>query len=323
MARVVVTGANGFVGSHLMEELQRRGDEVVAYDCRRSSGGTDARQIEGDVRDVARLGTAITPGVDIVYHLAAVVGVDRYLERPIDVIDINVQGTKNVLELADRAGAKVVVVSTSEVFGKNPAVPWSENADRVLGSTSLDRWSYSSSKAAAEHLTYAFIRQRSLPATIVRYFNLYGPRQRPAFVVSRSIHRALRGVPPVVYDDGGQTRSFTYISDVMSATVAAGTNPKADGESFNLGSTEETSIHDLVGLVCELTGVRQPATEIDISARYGDRYQDLLRRLPDTTKAYDILGWTCATTLRDGLARTVEWARQQPEWLAEGDSGAG
>ena len=183
------------------------------------------------------LGAAIKDGVEIVYHLAALVGVDHYIRRPIDVIDVNVFGTKNVLELAGRAGAKVVVASTSEVFGKNPAVPWSENADRVLGSTATDRWSYSSSKAVAEHLTFAFIRQRGLRASIVRYFNLYGPRQRPAFVLSRSIHRALRGLAPVVYDDGRQTRSFTYVGDVIDATVQAaegGFRLEGDGPAIDI-----------------------------------------------------------------------------------------
>ncbi|MBA9007750.1 NAD-dependent epimerase/dehydratase family protein [Thermomonospora cellulosilytica] len=325
MARVVVTGGCGFLGSHLVDELVRRGEEVTVFD-----GGApppdqtpspSVRHVTGDIRDAARLAEVVRDGVDTVYHLAAVVGVDRYLDRPLDVIDINLFGTRNVLELAARAGAKVVVASTSEVFGKNPAVPWREDDDRVLGSTAVDRWSYSSSKALCEHLAFAFARDRGLRTAVVRYFNVYGPRQRPAFVVSRSVHRALNGRPPVVYDDGGQTRCFTYVQDAVDATIAVGTSERAVGECFNVGSSAETTVARLSALVAELTGAGT-VVPVDTRDRLGGRYQDLRRRVPDTSKISGLLGWRCATDLRDGLARTIEWARRNPWWLALPDSGA-
>lgn len=325
MARVLVTGGWGFVGTHLVEELLRRGDEVTVFDAGSPPPGQDAaphvRHVRGDVRDPAQVAGAVTGDVETVYHLAAVVGVDRYLADPLDVIDVNLLGTRNVLESATRAGAKVVVASTSEVFGRNPAVPWREDDDRVLGSTAVDRWCYSSSKALAEHLTFAFVRSQGLRATIVRFFNVYGPRQRPAFVVSRGVHRALNGRPPVVYDDGGQTRCFTYVADAVEATVLAGVSDKADGECFNIGSSVETTVAEVTALIGELTGGDGRTVPVSTGERAGARYQDLRRRVPDTSKIREILGWRCTTRLREGLVGTIEWARANPWWLAQPDSG--
>jgi UDP-glucose 4-epimerase len=260
--------------------------------------------------------------VDVVYHLASVVGVDQYLARPLDVIDITLAGTRNVLDLALRAGASVVLASTSEVFGKNPQVPWAEDADRVLGPTTADRWTYSSSKALAEHITFAYARQHGLAATIVRYFNVYGPRQRPAFVISRSVHRALNGIPPVVYDGGAQTRCFTYIDDAVDGTLRAAAEPAAAGHAFNIGSMTETTVAQAVALVAELTGFGPAVTPVDTGEQLTASYQDLPRRIPDTAKARSMLGWQSDTSLRDGLAKTISWAAASPWWLALPDSGA-
>jgi UDP-glucose 4-epimerase len=326
-SRVVVTGGSGFVGSHLVERLVARGAEVTVFDGAPPSEHQrfvreNARFVEGDIRDPDALARAIDPGVDVVYHLAAVVGVDQYLARPLDVVDINFTGTRHVLDLALRADAKVVLASTSEVFGKNPAVPWREDSDRVLGATSSDRWAYSSSKALAEHLTFAFARQYGLEATIVRYFNVYGPRQRPAYIVSRSIHRALNRRSMVVYDQGRQTRCFTFIDDAVDGTILAGTHPAAVGESFNVGSMTETTVGEVVRLVAELTGVGTAPIEVDTRERLGPAYEDLSRRIPDTRKARDVLGWKFETSLQDGLIKTIEWARSSPWWLNLPDSGA-
>jgi UDP-glucose 4-epimerase len=326
-SRVVVTGGCGFIGSHLVEQLIARGDEVTIFDGveppeHQAMARTHARLVRGDIVDRRALAGALSQRVDVVYHLAAVVGVDQYLARPLDVIDINVTGTRNVLELATDAGARVVVASTSEVFGRNPAVPWLEDDDRVLGPTSADRWTYSSSKALAEHLTFAFARQRGLEATIVRYFNAYGPRQRPGFVVSRSVHRALNGQPLVVYDDGKQTRCFTYVADAIEGTLLAASSQAATGQAFNIGSMVETTIGEVVELVAELTGADVEITSVDTSAKLGRSYQDLQRRIPDNNKARTLLGWTCGTSLRDGLMRTIEWARENQWWLTQPDSGA-
>ncbi|GII88942.1 UDP-glucose 4-epimerase [Sphaerisporangium siamense] len=325
--RAVVTGGSGFIGGHLVERLLRRGDEVTTFDAgplpaHRRRDWEQVRHVQGDIRDLDRLAEAIRPGVDVVYHLAAVVGVDQYLARPLDVIDINFGGTRNVLELAARAGARVVVASTSEVFGKNPVVPWTEDGDRVLGPTSVDRWTYSSAKALTEHLTYAFGRQHGLPVTIVRYFNAYGPGQRPAYIVSRNVHRALNGRPVVTYDQGRQTRCFTYVGDAVEGTLLAAASPEAVGESFNLGSMTETAVGDAIALIAKLAEADVETLAVDTRETYGASYEDLTRRVPDNAKARRVLGWEPATSLQDGLVRTIEWSRANPWWLALPDSGA-
>lgn len=323
--RVVVTGGSGFIGRHLVRSLVSAGAEVSVFDSAEPTGDSaeaGVSYLTGDIRNPEQVSQAITEGVDVVYHLAAVVGVDQYLARPLDVIDINFSGARTVLEQASEVGAKVVLASTSEVFGKNPAVPWAEDGDRVLGPTTADRWAYSSSKALTEHLTFGFVRQRGLRATIVRYFNVYGPGQRPAYVVSRSIHRALNGHPPVVYDRGGQTRCFTYVADAVRGTILAGTSDAANGKAFNLGSTRESTVGEVVELVTKLTGLGDPAVEVDTRTVLGPAYEDLDRRVPDTTRAQEQLGWTCETDLADGLALTIDWARAHPAWLALPDTGA-
>jgi dTDP-alpha-D-glucuronic acid decarboxylase len=325
--RCVVTGGCGFVGSHLVERLIERGDEVTIFDGapppeHQTMAREHARFVRGDIRDPGDLAKVITPGVDVVFHMAAVVGVDQYLSRPLDVIDVNFGGTRNVLELAHRVDAKVVYTSTSEVFGKNPVVPWPEDGDRVLGATSADRWAYSSGKALTEHLTFAFARQHGLAATIVRYFNVYGPRQRPAFVVSRSIHRALNRKALVVYDEGRQTRCFTFVDDAVAGTLLAADSPNAVGEAFNIGSMVETTVAEAINLIAELAGPESMIVSVDTRDKLGPTYEDLSRRIPDNSKARSMLGWECGTSLKDGLDKTIKWANNSPWWLALPDSGA-
>ncbi|MFG3701436.1 NAD-dependent epimerase/dehydratase family protein [Micromonospora sp. NPDC047620] len=326
--RVVVTGGHGFIGSHLAERLVTAGADVTVLDGGDPPPHLDllrrhTRHVRGDIRDPDRLAEAIAPGVDLVYHLAAAVGVDTYLSDPLEVIDTNFVGTMRVLERATEVGARVVVASTSEVFGKNPAVPWSEDADRVLGPTTAQRWCYSSSKGLAEHLTFGFVQQHGLAASVVRYFNVYGPRQRPAYVISRSVHRALNGRPPIVYDQGRQTRSFTYVADAVEGTILVGACDRGIGEAFNIGSMRETTIAEAVALVGAVSGAAESAVAADTAEQLGAGYQDLPRRIPDATRARTLLGWSAETRLREGLTRTVEWARANPWWLALSDSGAG
>jgi dTDP-alpha-D-glucuronic acid decarboxylase len=318
MARVLVTGGSGFVGSHLAEFLAEAGDDVTVFDVAppRLEQAASLRFIQGDVRDEDAVAKAFAHGFDTVYHLSAVVGVDRYLAVPVDVVEINMLGTLNLLRLAHVAGAKIVLASTSEVYGRNPATPWHEDADRVLGSTAVDRWSYSTSKALAEHLTFAYIRQHQLRAAIVRYFNVYGPRQRPAYVVSKSVHRALRGLAPEVYDGGSQTRCFTYVRDAVRGTVLAGTKPESEGECFNIGSDRESTVADVVGMICQLAGVPEVPAATDTADRFGATYQDITRRVPDTSKAREVLGFRATTALQEGLRKTIDWARANPWWLA-------
>ncbi|WP_092627227.1 NAD-dependent epimerase/dehydratase family protein [Actinopolyspora mzabensis] len=321
-----MTGGSGFVGGHLVERLIERGDEVTVFDTAPPPGplaSENAKYVRGDIRDETELARVIRSNVDVIYHLAAVVGVDRYLSDPTAVIDTNFSGTRNVLDLATRAGAKVVLASTSEVFGKNSSVPWREDSDRVLGPSSAARWSYATGKALAEHLAFSYRDQHGLELTVVRYFNAYGPGQRPAYLVSRSVHRALNGRAPVIYDGGGQTRCFTFVQDVVEGTVLAGTRTDVAGESFNIGSGTETTIARAVRLIGELTGANTEPLDVDTGSVLGDSYEDLPRRVPDSTKARQMLGWSERTSLREGLRRTIEWARASPWWLALPEGGAG
>ena len=330
MSNVVVTGGYGFIGSHLVSALLDRGDVVTVFDFAKNTRDTSIdfdnhpnfRFVQGDVTDLAALGQALTPGVDTVFHLAAVVGVKNYLNDPLRVLDVNVIGTRNVLELSHRHGTRVVFASTSEVFGKNPNPPFAEDDDRVLGSTRTARWSYSTSKAMAEHLVFAMHSAHGLPVTVVRYFNVYGPRQAPIFVVSQSIHRILNGRAPLLYDSGDQTRCFTYVDDAIAGTLLAADSDAAIGAAFNIGSMVETSMRDVVDLAIKVADVDtvSSAEAVDTETRFGGRYEDIPRRIPDSTKAQRELGWHLRVSVEEGIRRTVEWARANPWYL---DDGAG
>ena len=325
MANVVVTGGYGFVGTHLVTALLNRGDAVTVFDfaknTRDSSIDFDAhpnfRFVQGDVTDLAALEAAVTPDTDKVFHLASVVGVNKYVEDPLRVVDVSVTGTRNVLALSHRHGARVVFTSTSEVYGKNPNTPWAEDDDRVLGSTRTARWSYSTSKAMAEHMVFAMHDACGLPVTVVRFFNVYGPRQNPIFVISKSIHRILNGQEPLLYDSGDQTRCFTYVDDAVAGTLLAADSDAAIGEVFNIGSMTETTMRDAVDLAIKIAKVDavSSTTAFDTAERYGARYEDIPRRVPDSTKAQRMLGWRLQVDLEEGLRRTIDWARANPWYL--------
>ena len=325
MSNVVVTGGYGFIGSHLVSALLDRGDTVTVFDFAKNTRDTSIdfernpnfRFVQGDVTDLAALEEALKPGVDIVFHLAAVVGVENYLKEPLRVLDVNVTGTRNVLELSQRHGTHVVFASTSEVFGKNPNPPWAEDDDRVLGSTRTARWSYSTSKAMAEHLVFAMHSAYGLPVTVVRYFNVYGPRQSPIFVVSQSIQRILTGRQPLLYDSGEQTRCFTYVDDAVAGTLLAADSSAAIGEAFNIGSMTESTMREVVELAIKIAAVDSvsDAEAVDTAERFGERYEDIPRRIPDSTKAQQDLGWRLKVDVEEGIRRTIEWARANPWYL--------
>lgn len=329
MSNVLVTGGYGFIGSHLVSALLRRGETVTVFDLAKDTRDravdfdrhANFRFVQGDVTDLSALEKALTPGVDTVFHLAAVVGVKRYLEDPLRVIDVNVIGTRNVLELSQRHGAHVVLASTSEIFGKNPNPPFAEDDDRVLGPTTTARWSYSTSKAMAEHLAFAMHTTYALPVTVVRYFNVYGPRQDPIFVISRTIHRILNGRQPLLYDAGDQTRCFTYVDDAIAGTLLASQSKAAVGQAFNIGSMTETTVGDAVALAIKIANVDSvsSAEAVDTAAHYGPRYEDIPRRIPDSTKAQRELGWRLEVDLEEGIRRTIEWARANPWYLNESE----
>lgn len=322
--KAVVTGAAGFVGSHLTEHLLAGGHDVIGMDRALGPNLDEARArsgfcfAAGDIRNFGYVSEVITDDADVIFHLAAVVGVSRYLDNPFEVLEVNVIGTRNVLMAAVNASTKVVLASTSEIYGKNPKIPWSEDDDRVLGSTTVDRWSYSTSKATCEHLALAIHRQNQLPVSIVRYFNAYGPRQAPNYVISRSVHRVLNGQRPLLYDGGEQTRCFTYVRDIVEGTAAAFFKSDAAGQVFNLGNTTEIPVRKVTEMILEEAGLDLEWEDFSTADEFGSTYQDIQRRVPDTSKAAKLLGWQATTDLREGIRKTIAWARAHPEWLADG-----
>jgi UDP-glucose 4-epimerase len=251
--------------------------------------------------------------VDLVYHLAAVVGVEHYVGDPYEVLNVNVNGTQNVLKVAFKYGRKVVFSSTSEVYGRNPKLPWSEDDDRVLGSTRIDRWCYSTSKAVGEHFCFAY-HKLGLPVTITRYFNVYGPRLDKLDVgriITIFMGQVLRNEALTVIGDGAQTRCFTYIEDAVRATMAAGLNENTNGEVFNIGTDVETSILELAKMMIEVSGSRSTIRFVNQQEVYGSSYEDIGRRVPDVIKMHRGLGVRPEVDLREGISRTIDWFRSQ------------
>jgi UDP-glucose 4-epimerase len=317
--KVLVTGGAGFLGSHLTDAFLDRGDEVFILD----SGMTlKVKHRIGDarlhcVRDSV-FNEAILEGLiaraDLVYHLAAVVGVEHYVGDPYEVLNVNVNGTQNVLKLCFKHGKRVVFSSTSEVYGRNPKVPWSEDDDRVLGSTRIDRWCYSTSKAIGEHFCFAYAKM-GLKTTIVRYFNVYGPRLDAidvGRVITIFVGQALRNEPLTVIGDGRQTRCFTYVSDAIAATVQAGLREEAVGEVFNVGADREHSIRDLAETLIRIAGSESKIRFVPQHEIYGPSYEDIPRRIPNVAKMQGILGVTAKVSLEEGLQHTVDYFRGAP-----------
>lgn len=319
---VIVTGGHGFIGSHLVEALAAGGWRITVIDPAGPPPDLvvpagSVRHARGDVRDADLVRRETTDATSLIVHYSSLVGVDQYLYDPLDVIDIAVTGTRSVLDAARDSGAKLILASTSEVYGRNPDTPWAENSDRVLGPTTADRWSYSSSKAVAEHMTFAHARRYGTRATVLRYFNVYGPRQRPAYVVSNTLHRLLRGDAPLLYDRGDQTRCFTYVRDAIAATLAVSASAEVDGLVLNVGSEQETTIAEVVRAVGAAVGSSVKPVRLDTDAAFGAVYEDIPRRVPDTTRIAGLLGWRATTSIHEGLRETVAWARVNDWWTGQ------
>ena len=325
MSVFLVTGGSGFIGSHLVEKLLCDGHEVHVFDytpldkAQNLSGIKDhagLHYFEGDIREKDALNKFWRPDAAAVFHLASVVGIKHYIADPLKLIDISVLGTKYALEIAREHGTKFIFSSTSEIFGKNPRIPWDEQGDRVLGPTSVDRWSYSSAKAVCEHMLYGVHRQSGLPFSIVRFFNAYGPRQNAYFVISQSIYRALRNEPPLLYDDGMMTRCFTFIDDIIRGLIETAVNPRAIGEDFNLGNSVEVTMKDVMETVLQAAGSTTGYQIFNTEKEYGAQYEDIPRRVPNPEKAARLLGWKAEIQLAAGVQKTIDWARRNPWYLA-------
>lgn len=317
--RVLITGVAGFLGSHLADLLLSRGYDVVGVD-NLSQGSLDniveARQHPGftfhsvDVRDLDALRQA-AHGVNAIAHLAAF-KIPRY-GNAIDTLLINSEGSRNVLQVAVENQARFLLASTSDVYGKNPSIPFSEESDSVIGSSKVARWAYAVSKLYDEHLALAYADSYGIPVNIVRIFGSYGPRQNLTWwggPQSVFIGNILAGESIPIHGDGQQTRSFTFVSDTVAGLAAVLHGP-TEGEIFNIGASEEINIADLARLIHELSGVESPLRLefIPYNDISGKRYEDVRRRVPDTTKARTILGFEARVPLREGLQRTIAWQR--------------
>ncbi|TAJ85699.1 NAD-dependent epimerase/dehydratase family protein [bacterium] len=316
--RVLITGGAGFLGSHLTDAFLERGDEVTILDVasdlkvHHQLGNPRFRYVRDSVlnRDIL---DGLISWCDLIFHLAAVVGVEHYVGDPYQVLNVNINGTQTVLSVAFKARKKVVFSSTSEVYGRSLSVPFSEDGDRVLGSTRIDRWCYSTSKAAEEHFCFAF-HKLGLPVVVLRYFNVYGPRldqMDVGRVITIFLGQLMRGAPLTVIGDGSQTRCFTYVEDAIRATVAAGVKEEAVGEIINVGSDEEISIKQLAVTMIHLSGSPSSVTFVPQESVYGSSYEDIPRRLPDIRRMREILGVLPKVPLEEGLRRSLEWFRAQ------------
>ncbi len=318
--RVLVTGGAGFIGSHLVDQLVGRGDDVCVLDNLSTGRIDNIRHHLGRPRFALVNETILNADVvnrlveasDIVFHLAAAVGVPYIMEDPLGAISTNVEGTEIVLRAAFRFWRKIVLASSSEVYGKSTKAPLAEDDDRVLGPTTVTRWSYSSSKAIDEHFAYAYAA-RGLPVVILRFFNVYGPRIHEngyGTVVARFIQQALNGRPLTVHGDGRQTRCFCYVEDTVAGILLAAQTPEAEGHVFNIGSAVEISIHDLARLIKRLTGSSSEIEFVPYRDYYGLHFEDTPRRVPDLRKARRVLGYEPRVPLEQGLERTIEWCRR-------------
>ncbi len=317
--RALVTGGSGFIGSHLTEALLSEGHEVVVLDDLSTGRIENLRAVQNHPRFTVHVGSVLDEAlvrklvdeVDIVYHLAAAVGVRLILEQPVETIETNIVGTEMVLRAATGKRAGVVLASTSEVYGKNDAVPLSEEDDRILGPTTKSRWSYACSKAIDEFLGLAYYRERDVPVVIVRFFNTVGPRQtgRYGMVVPRFARQALDGEPITVYGDGRQSRAFTDVEDAVRGTVALSASPAAVGEVFNVGSSEEITIGELAERVRRLAGSRSPIVLVPYEEAYQPGFEDLRRRVPSIAKAERVVGYRPRIPLDETLRRVIEFLR--------------
>ncbi|MFA5038670.1 MAG: SDR family NAD(P)-dependent oxidoreductase [Candidatus Omnitrophota bacterium] len=313
--KALVTGGAGFIGSHLCEELLGRNFRVTALDNlstgRRENLSSLSRDqsfsfIKGDIRDEALM-SKLVRSCDIVYHLAAMVGVKLILQKPIRSISTNVTGTEILLRLASQYKKKILITSSSEVYGKQGCVPLRENMDSVFGPTTVPRWSYAMSKALDEILALAYFRQKNLPVVIARFFNTVGPRQisRYGMVLPRFIEEALSGKPLTVYGNGSQVRSFTYVLDAVRAVADLSLCRKAEGEIFNVGSEEHVSIKQLAGMIKARTRSSSPLKFIPYARVFGPDFEDSPCRICDLKKIKKVIGYRPCYSLDDIIRMTI------------------
>ena len=317
--RVLITGGAGFIGSHLAERLLARGDEVHILDDLSTGSIENIALIKGhpnltyhiDTIRNYRLTAELIDICDVVYHLAAAVGVKLIVESPVSTIETNIRGTDIVLSLAAKKRKRVVITSTSEVYGKRNKVPFSEDDDLVMGPTNKGRWSYACSKAIDEFLAIAYWKEKRVPTVIARLFNTVGPRQtgRYGMVIPNFVQQALTGQDITIYGDGTQTRCFTHVSDVIEALIAIAEHPQAVGEVYNIGSDHEISMLELAERIKGLTESASNIVYVPYDQAYEAGFEDMMRRVPDISKIRQLIGYKPKVDLDGLLTSIIEFHR--------------
>lgn len=319
--KLLITGGAGFLGSYLSEELLKRGHEVVVVDMVNNLKTCKIAHLLNHERFKFYRGSVLDKDLmdkviwecDKVFHFAALVGVHHYVERPYNVLDVNVNGTKLVVDLAYKYGKKVIFASTSEIYGKTTKVPFCEDDDRVLGPTKIDRWCYSTSKAVGEHYCFAY-SQMGLPVVVLRFFNAYGPRLdsiESGRIISIFMGQLLKNKPLTIIGDGNQTRCFTYVDDIVEGIIRSSEVPEAEGEVLNIGTNRETSIIELAKAMIKVHGTDAKMEFIEHEGKYGTGYEDITRRVPDISKAKRLLKWEATISLEEGLEKTIRWFQSE------------
>lgn len=318
--KVLITGGAGFIGSHLAERLLKNGHEVSVID-NLSTGSLKNIEgyrkhssfdfVEGDIRNTELI-KPLTEQCDMVYHLAAAVGVKLIADRPVHTIETNISGTEVVLDTANKYGKKILIASSSEVYGKNETVPFREDDDIVLGSTRMSRWSYACSKAIDEFLGLAFHQQYKLGVVIGRFFNTIGPRQTGQYgmVVPRFVQRALENEPISIYGTGQQRRCFCYVGDLIDAVTGLMNSREAAGQVYNIGSSEEITIESLADKIIKMTNSKSKKEFVPYEKAYGRPIEDMMRRVPNLERIKKMTGWEPKTSLDEALWAIIENFKQ-------------
>ena len=319
--KALITGGAGFIGSHLAEHLLAGGHEAVVLDNLSTGSIDNIQHLKGrpgfgyviDSVTNEPLLAELIDGSDVVFHLAAAVGVKLIVEQPVHTIETNVHGTEVVLKHANKKKKLVFIASTSEVYGKSVDVPFREGADLVLGATVRHRWAYACSKAIDEFLALAYYKERGLPVIIVRFFNTVGPRQTGQYgmVLPSFVQQALSGAPITVFGDGTQSRSFTYVGDVVECLLKLINEPKAIGQVFNIGNKEEVTILKLAEIVKSLTGSASPIEFVPYDKAYEEGFEDMPRRVPDLTKVSQLVGYEPKVQLNEIIAKVIDYFRTE------------
>jgi UDP-glucose 4-epimerase len=319
--KVLITGGAGFIGSHLAEAHLKRGDEVYIIDDLSTGSMENIRPIKGlskfhyhlDSVTNHHLMAELVDLCDAVYHLAAAVGVRLIVESPVKTIETNIRGTEVVLHLAAKKRKRVLITSTSEVYGKRDRVPFSEDDDLVMGATDKGRWSYACSKAIDEFLAIAYWKEKKVPTVIARLFNTVGPRQtgRYGMVIPNFVKQALRGEDITVYGDGSQSRCFAHVSDVVGALIRLIESQKAVGEVYNIGSDREVTVLELAERVKSLTGSDSKTVFVPYDLAYEEGFEDMLRRVPDLSKIHKLIDYQPTFDLDEILESVIDYHRSE------------